>query len=41
MIAQRINRVAYAAILALCVTSWPARAAEDQLPSRAGWMCGS
>ena len=33
MIAQRINRIACAAILALCVTSWHARAADDPLPS--------
>ena len=33
MIAQRIYRIACAAILALCVTSWHARAADDPLPS--------
>ena len=34
MIAKRINRVlALRAILALCVTSWHARAADDPLPS--------
>jgi phosphoserine phosphatase len=33
MIVRRINRVACAAILALCVTSWHAWAADDPLPS--------
>ena len=33
MIARFVSRVVYAAVVALCVTSWHARAAEDQLPS--------
>ncbi len=33
MIAQRIGRVAYAAILVLCLTPWHARAADDPLLS--------
>jgi phosphoserine phosphatase len=33
MMAERISRVACAAILALCVTSWHVWAAEDPLPS--------
>ncbi len=33
MIVQRVSRIAYVAILALCVTSWHVRAADDALPS--------